>query len=207
VEIFYQQISLSVKDKIKSLNELGGGIGMTITSIVYLILILILSAVYDLRTHRIPNYLTISAMVLGAMYHTSLTGLNGFLFSFAGLFAGFGFLFIFYLMGGMGAGDVKLLGAVGSFLGAKGVFWSFLFSAIAGGLYSLILMLVYRKIFASTFSNLYYSGVHLIMTRKLLDFGTIHSDDRPRLCYGLAIAVGTGFYLFMKIYGIVTFPI
>ena len=45
------------------------------------------------------------------------------------------------------------------------------------------------------------------MTRKLLDFGTIHTDDRPRLCYGLAIAAGTGIYLFMKIYGIETFPI
>lgn len=177
------------------------------TSIIIITITLILSAAFDLRSHRIPNYLTMSSMLLGLMYHTSLTGFNGFLFSFTGLFAGLGLLIIFYLMGGMGAGDVKLLGAVGSFIGAKGVFWSFLFSAIAGGIYSLILILVYRKIFSGTFSNLYYSGVHLIMAKRLLDIGTIHTDDRPRICYGVAIAAGTGLYLVMKINGVQLFPI
>jgi hypothetical protein len=44
------------------------------------------------------------------------------------------------------------------------------------------------------------------MTRKLLDFGTIDTDNRPRLCYGIAIAAGTGIYLFMKITGVEAFP-
>lgn len=177
------------------------------TSIILLIPILIISTLTDLRLHKIPNFLTYSAMLFGLLYNTFLTGTEGFLYSSAGIVTGVGVLFIFYLMGGMGAGDVKLLGAVGSFLGAKGVFWTFLFSAIAGGLYSLILMMVYRKKFAGTLSNLYYSGIHLIMTRKLLDFGTIHTDNRPRLCYGLAIGVGTGTYLVMKITGVGDFPI
>lgn len=177
------------------------------TSFTILIIILIVTAAYDLYFHRIPNYLTYTSMLLGIILNTTQTGVDGFLFSSFGLATGLGALFIFYLTGGMGAGDVKLLGAVGSFLGAKGVFWSFLFSAIAGGLYSIILMFVYRKQFAGALSNLYYSGVHLIMTRKLLDIGTIHTDSRPRLCYGLAIAAGTGIYLIIKIYGIQTFPI
>jgi prepilin peptidase CpaA len=177
------------------------------TSVTVLLLILIISAAYDLRSHRIPNYLTYTAMLLGIIFNTSLTGFEGLLFSFTGTATGLGVLFTFYLMGGMGAGDVKLLGSVGSFLGAKGVFWSFLFSAIAGGLYSIILLIVFRKKFTGLFSNIYYSGVHLIMTRRLLDFGTIHTDNRPRLCYGLAIAVGTGTYLFMKITGVEAFPI
>ena len=110
-----------------------------------LVFILILSAVYDIRSHKIPNFLTYSSMFLGILYNAILTGVEGILFSVVGMTTGLGILIYFYLIGGMGAGDVKLLGAVGSFLGAKGVFWSFLFSAIAGGIYSLILMLVYRK--------------------------------------------------------------
>jgi len=171
-----------------------------------LLLILIISAAYDLCSHRIPNYLTYTAMLLGIIFNTFLTGFEGLLFSLTGTATGLGVLFTFYLMGGMGAGDVKLLGSVGSFLGAKGAFWSFLFSAIAGGVYSIIIIIVFRNKFAGTFSNLYYSGVNLIVTRKLLDFGTIHTDKRPKLCYGLAIAVGTGTYLFMKIYGVEVLP-
>jgi len=161
--------------------------------------VLILSAVFDLRSHRIPNYLTYSAILFGIIYNTVLTGLDGLIFSSAGIITGIGVLIIFYIIGGMGAGDVKLLGAVGSFLGANGVFGSFIFSAIAGGIYSLILILVFRRIYSGVLSNIYFSGVHMIMTRKLLDFGTIHTDNRPRLCYGLVIAIGTGIYLFLQI--------
>jgi len=176
-------------------------------SIILLTLILILSAAHDLKSHRIPNYLTLSAMLLGLTYNISLDGFYGLFFSLLGLLTGTGLLIVVYMAGGMGAGDVKLLGAVGSFLGAKGVFWSFLFTAIAGGVYSIIIIIVFRNSFRGVLHNLYYSGVHLIMTRKLLDFGTIETDDRPRLCYGLAIAVGTGTYLVMKINGVVYFPI
>ncbi len=57
--------------------------------------------------------------------------------STGGLFLGVAFLLPVYLIGGMGAGDVKLMGAVGSILGPQGVFIAFLYSAIAGGLYAL----------------------------------------------------------------------
>jgi prepilin peptidase CpaA len=180
---------------------------MDIKLTILLAFVLIISAAYDIRSHRIPNYLTYSSMFIGILCNTLINGTVGLTFSLFGITSGIGLLIIFYLMGGMGAGDVKLVGAVGSFLGTKGVFISFLISAIVGGLYSLFLILFFRKKFAGVFSNLYYSGIHLIMTRKLLDFGTIHTDNRPRLCYGLAIGVGTGTYLLMKITGVGDFPI
>ena len=61
----------------------------------------------------------------------------------------------------MGAGDAKLLGAVGSYIGAKSVFISFLFTAVAGGIYALLILILYNKKFKGFFTNFYYSGVNL----------------------------------------------
>ena len=106
-----------------------------------------------------------------------------------GLFLGIGFLIIFYFMGMMGAGDVKLMGAVGSFLGPKGVFIAFLYSAIIGGLYAL-LVLARSKALKQT------AGRYGLMARGYLGTGQfiyIPPDEGklPTLCYGLAISLGT----------------
>ena len=93
--------------------------------IIALVLILIIASIIDYKQQRIPNIVTIPATVLALLFYWLSNGLEGFLFSIAGLFAGMGSLIIPYAMGGMGAGDVKLMGVVGSFLGAKGVFWAF----------------------------------------------------------------------------------
>jgi len=177
------------------------------TSISLLTFILFLSAVYDLRTYRIPNLLTYSSMFIGILYNIALKGVDGFFFSFGGIGVGIGILITFYFIGVMGAGDVKLLGVVGSFLGVKGVIGSFIFTGIAGGLYSIILIMVFRNKFRGVFSNLYYSGVNLILTRKFEGFGSNDTDNRPRLCYGLAIAAGTWIYMFCKSLNIEILPI
>jgi Flp pilus assembly protein protease CpaA len=72
--------------------------------------------VTDVRHFRIPNLLTGPLLVAGLVYAWSLDGLSGLLFSSAGVLAGFLFLLPLYLVGGMGAGDVKLMGALGAWL-------------------------------------------------------------------------------------------
>ena len=102
----------------------------------------LIAAVTDIRSRRIPNWLTYSAMLLGVGYHTMVSGAQGFFFGAGGLFLGLALLIVFYLMGGMGAGDVKLMGAVGALLGPKGVFIAFIFTALVGGIYAIILLLL-----------------------------------------------------------------
>ena len=65
-----------------------------------------------------------------------------------------------YFLGKMGAGDAKLLGAVGSIIGAKGVFISFLFSALTGGIYGLLIIILINSKFKGFFTSFYYSGVN-----------------------------------------------
>ena len=83
----------------------------------------------DLRDRRIPNWLTVSAAVLGLVWHITQGGLAGLGTSLGGFATGFGLLLLLWLVGGGGGGDVKLMGAVGAWLGAFSTVCVFIGSA------------------------------------------------------------------------------
>lgn len=89
----------------------------------------IAAMVTDLRSRRIPNWLTVSGFVLGIVFHTIVAGWHGTLFALGGFAVGFGVLFVLWSIGGGGGGDVKLMGALGAWLGAKLTVAVFLLSA------------------------------------------------------------------------------
>jgi prepilin peptidase CpaA len=95
---------------------------------------------FDYRERRIPNYLVFTGMIAGLVIGMVSGGVKGLAWSVLGLLAGIGILFVPFAMGGIGAGDVKLLGAIGAILGAKGALFSMLYGAIAGGLISVIIL-------------------------------------------------------------------
>ncbi len=95
----------------------------------------------DFKTRKIPNYLTFSAALAGLAYNLGAAGWGGLGDGLLGLLLGFGFLIVPYILGGMGAGDVKALAALGAWLGPSGTFYLFLYMAIAGGLMSLAVMI------------------------------------------------------------------
>jgi prepilin peptidase CpaA len=169
--------------------------------IVSLYIILLLASVADVRSYRIPNLLTYPGMLVGLCYHTVTGGWNGFWFSGAGLLLGTGLLFVPYLMGGMGAGDAKLLGTVGAFIGAEKVLVAFLFSALAGGLYSIVMLIIYRRQYQGRVAGMWHAFLNFILTRKLSPAGSAEKPTGPKLCYGLAIAVGTGLYIGLETTG------
>jgi len=93
------------------------------------------AAVYDLRERRIPNCLVMAAVILAFGMHGMTGGLDGLASTWLlGLMAGAGLLILPFMMGGMGAGDVKLLACAGSMLGPVQVFYAFLAAAVLGGL-------------------------------------------------------------------------
>lgn len=77
----------------------------------------LVAAVMDLRCRRVPNYLTVPAAVLGLAYHSLLPAGQGPLFALAGFVVGFVLLLLPWILGGGGMGDVKLLAALGVWLG------------------------------------------------------------------------------------------
>lgn len=86
--------------------------------------------VSDVRERRIPNSLCVVLGTGGVLYRTLSGGFPGFLDSLSGFIVGFAVLFLVYIVGGSGAGDVKFMGAVGAWLGPYHIVVVFVLSAV-----------------------------------------------------------------------------
>lgn len=161
--------------------------------------ILLISIVTDVRTKKIPNLLTFPAMLMGLIIHGARGGWPGLAQGLWGLFLGTALLYIPFALGGMGAGDVKLLGAVGALQGADFVLRAFLASALAGGALAVAALLWRRQLWAS----ICWCGPALkALFWRLATGGKLKLEVPPfpaqgrGLPYGAAIACGTLTVLF-----------
>ena len=106
-----------------------------------LILFLAVAVYFDFRYHRIPNVTALAIGVMGLYGHSYIDGLQGAQFALGGLAMGMGFLLPFYVLGGMGAGDVKLMGAIGAYLGPQLTLFAVGVTLVLGALGALGLLL------------------------------------------------------------------
>ncbi|SFS40004.1 prepilin peptidase [Paenibacillus sp. 453mf] len=98
----------------------------------------------DIRSMRIPNILTMSSILSGLIVHLILGGIAGFNTAAIGLGVGFGLMIILYLLGAVGAGDVKIFGGIGAWTGALFTMQVMLYSILISGAIGL-LILIYRR--------------------------------------------------------------
>jgi prepilin peptidase CpaA len=154
-----------------------------------------LGAVCDVRTRRIPNWLTGSGILAGLLLQFALGGwraMGG--AALGGLIAGAVFL-VFYVGGGMGAGDVKLIVAVCCLAGLHAVANILVGTALIGGLLAIALALVHRRL-TETVANVgrlfLYHGSSGLRPHPDLN---VTNPRTLRLPYGLAIAAGAGWSL------------
>ena len=182
-------------------------VSIDIFLIMFLSGILIAAAINDLRFQKIPNLLTYPSMVVAVGCHVVMNGLNGLLFSAGGLALGIAVFILPYLLRGMGAGDAKLMGAVGAILGARGVFIAFLLTAIIGGVYALMIVLIKRQHFKGFFTRQAATLKTFIFIRQFIPIPEDSNEKKPRLCYGIAIALGTLSSVFLEFSGYYRFPI
>jgi prepilin peptidase CpaA len=103
----------------------------------------LIAAVTDVWKFKVHNILTLPLLVGGLLYHGIVGGASDLAESVGGAFFGFTILISFYVMGGMGAGDVKLMAAIGAWLGMPLTLCVFLASALTMGIYALVLVLMY----------------------------------------------------------------
>jgi prepilin peptidase CpaA len=154
-----------------------------------------LSAVYDVRSRRIPNFITVPAMVFGLILHGALGGWRQLATAAAGgLVCGLIFL-VFYLAGGMGAGDVKLITAAGCIAGLPLIGHLLLWTALAGGVMAIGLAL-FRRQLVTTLRNMCAIVVHHREMGLTPHARFNVSNDRAlRLPYALAITAGSALTL------------
>ncbi len=90
----------------------------------------------DLKTRRIPNWLTLPTLCIAVVFHALVGGWSGLGTVLGGFAVGFGLLFVLWLIGGGGGGDVKMMGALGAWLGAPLTLIVFVVSAIIAVVFS-----------------------------------------------------------------------
>ncbi len=156
------------------------------------------AAISDFHVRRIPNWLTLPSILLGLVLNGAFFGWSGLVLSLKGLGLGFLLLFFWYLLGGMGAGDVKLLSAVGAILGPRLVFFAFIWTAIAGGVIAVTVM-ISRKAVMQTFRNLKILIQSWVIAGSNSEANlTIRNQSLIKLPYGVAIAVGTSLAVWLQ---------
>lgn len=158
-------------------------------STLLLLLILVVAVLKDWKHHRIPNWLTYGVLLSGLILQYLFLNAAGVVEGLKGAGVGLVVLLPFYLTGGMGAGDVKMMAAVGSFIGPMAAFSSACFALVAGGCVALFLI-----IRSGQLVSLYRRYMVILSTRTLVP-AEAGSVARHRFPFSSAIAVGTCTYL------------
>lgn len=148
------------------------------------------ACVWDVRTHRIPNVLTLSAAVAAILFHAATAGWSGVGFSVSGWLVGTLVFFPFFAVRGMGAGDVKLLAAFGAWLGPRDVLYVAAAAAILGAIVA-VAMIVARHRTQKTFTHMsaMLSSWTITGVRAVPGL-TLAEPSRLAMCYSLPITAG-----------------
>ncbi len=156
------------------------------------------ACVIDLRERRIPNWLTLGAAVAGLLFQFWTGGGNGLLTGAAGWLVGALVFFLPFALGGLGGGDVKLLAALGAWLGPIEIVWLALYTGVAGAVLALVVSLAsgyLRQAVTNIWVLLMHWRVNGLRPHPEL---TIHRGSGPKLAYGLAIFSGTMVTIWMR---------
>ncbi|SEA83794.1 prepilin peptidase CpaA [Thalassobacillus cyri] len=160
---------------------------------IFLLIILSICVITDIKNRKIYNKVIYPALLITFIFHFAAGGWTGLSHSFLGFLIGFSILLIPYMLGGMGAGDVKLLALIGAIKGGAFVFQSFLYIALIGALMAGMILIFRRGMLKSI-------GYYMASLRGgvKLPGGISRGSLTATYPYGVAIALGAGLKLAME---------
>lgn len=151
----------------------------------------LVAAGFDWRFRRIPNWLTVSGAVAGITLHAVLAGWHGAFFALEGIGLALVLLLPPVLMRALGAGDWKLMGTVGAFLGPILLLFVLFVSILASGLMAMVQMISTGRV-VETFRNM------IVLVRGFFSFGlkpnakvSLDNPHSLKLPFGIAVAAAT----------------
>lgn len=161
----------------------------------YILLAALAAALYtDIRRGKIYNWLTFGLAGFALLYHLGTGGPGGLLFSLRGMLAGTLIFLLPFLLGGLGGGDIKLVGAIGALQGPDFILKAAIAAALAGGVLAVAVMLR-RGIFVGTLRRL-WTELRIMLFR--LQSGNLTYEpqsaigaDKYTFPYGIPIVCGT----------------
>ncbi len=147
---------------------------------------------YDFRWHRVPNWLNAIIAVTGLGTQAAVNGWMGFGLAVQGMLVGFGMLIMLWIMNGMGAGDVKLMAALGTWLGPQMAFYAVLVGGLLGGVIA-VGMILYRRNWIATAAG--FTALFAKLSYRDMTFDSPASNDagdsNGMLPYAIPLSVGT----------------
>jgi prepilin peptidase CpaA len=155
----------------------------------------------DLRSRRIPNWLTVPAAIIGLAASTILGGWSGLRASLLGIALGLVLLLPFVLLRSLGAGDWKLAGALGAFVGHEKLIDLLLGSVLIAGVMALALV-IYKRRLGQTVRNIGHIFVSLITFRLPGDRVSLDNPQSLKIPYGVALALTVLLYGVAHVWGV-----
>ena len=165
---------------------------------ILVLLLVIPAAIFDLRQRRVPNWITLPGVAIAVALNTFLYERPGLWMSLKGLGLAFVIYFALYLLRGMGAGDVKLMAAVGAALGPANWLGVLFLTALLGGL-TAIAIVASRGRVRKTVQNLYFIILSLVHRQAPFEGNPeldVKNPKAVRLPHAVAIALGVFGFLF-----------
>lgn len=161
--------------------------------------VLILAAWIDGKELRVPNWITFPMVLSGLVYSTWVGGWAGLGAGLLGMCVGLLTLLPLYAVGGMGAGDVKLMAGIGAWLGWEITLQAFAVSAIVGAIMA-VCMVLYRRAFEKHYRNFLLILLEWVNIRNPRELSRIAAERKPTmflLPYGIPICIGSiGYFVF-----------
>lgn len=153
-------------------------------------LLLAAGCVTDLRSRKIPNELVLAILVTGWLFVlvVSQDVLRALGMSLAGTAVGFGIWILFYVVGVIGAGDVKFFAAAGAWLGPGATWRAALVAAVAGGVLAVVMLLMEKRL-GAVFRRIALAASSrsmLVATEQTV----LPGEKHRHLPYGVALAIG-----------------
>ena len=161
---------------------------------------LIVAAWIDGKQLRVPNWITFPMVLSGLVYSAIVGGWQGLGDWLIGMCVGLATLLPLYAVGGMGAGDVKLMAGIGAWLGATVTWEAFLWSAVVGGLMAVVMVLK-RRAWDKHYGNamlILSEVVNLKDPRELSKIAAARKPHMLLLPYGIPICIGSIAYFIYK---------
>ncbi len=161
-------------------------------------LLLVWAAYIDGKELRVPNWLTYPMFFAGLTYGAVTGGWAGFGDSLIGAAVGLACLMPLYAVGGMGAGDVKLMAGMGAFVGATVTFYAFVVTVVVGAVMALAMVWWSGK-FQHHLGNaftIWFEWTNIRDPRKLSEIAAARKPTMRLLPYGIPICIGSIAYFF-----------
>lgn len=164
----------------------------------FLVLLLLLALISDIKTFRIKNSITLSFTAIGLAINIAENGFNGFLEALCGVTLPIILLLLLYTSRMLGAGDIKLFCSIGAIMGWRYILWNMAFAFMSGGVMAFIIILIHRNgLLRLRYMTNYLKGCFL--TLSLLPYSEFsNKSDGSIMRFSYAVVAGTVVYQMFK---------